>query len=227
MRLQVFLSHNGVCSRRKAMALVQSGQVTVDGTIVNEPSFEVDENKHAVHVNGKEVNAKALVYLLLNKTKGVVTSRSGYGQEATIYSLLPEEWRHLSPVGRLDKDTEGLLILTNDGDLNFALTHPKFLVDKTYFAIVRGGLKKPDIERMERGIMLDGKKTSPAKMKHIRTKDNQTEFEITIHEGRKRQIRLMFAKIHHPVVYLKRIQQGPITLGALKSGAFRRLTSQE
>ncbi len=223
MRLQVFLSHNGVCSRRQAMDLIKKGDVTVNGKIVREPSTEIDQKKDKVAVDGTGVKVKPFRYVMLNKPKGYVTSKSDKFASKIVLELLPSNLQHLSPVGRLDRDSEGLLLLTNDGDFAYKLTHPKFNLEKVYCVRVLGRLELKERQKIEKGVYLDGKKTSPSKIKILKVSRNQTDCQITIHEGRKRQVRRMFAKVKHRVVYLKRIQQGPVKLGSLKTGQWRDL----
>jgi len=227
LRLQVFLSHSGMSSRRGAMALIQEGSVTVNGQKVQEPSFKVDPQKDKVCVKGQFVQQKFFEYILLNKPRGYVTTKSDRFADKMVYDLLLPEHRNLPAVGRLDKDTEGLLLFTNDGDLAYRLTHPKFNVLKTYFVIVQGRLDPEVISKIERGMLLDGKKTAPAKIKHVQYQARQTQLYLTIHEGRKRQIRLMFAQLLHKVDYLKRLTQGPLSLGTLKTGCWRQLNQKE
>ncbi|OGX25786.1 MAG: hypothetical protein A3D10_03775 [Omnitrophica WOR_2 bacterium RIFCSPHIGHO2_02_FULL_48_11] len=229
IRLQVFLSHSGVCSRRQAMTIIQSGRVSVNGQKECEPSRSVDPAQDKVSVDGKVVESKAYQYILLNKPKEYVCTKAEFEGEKSVLELLPKDLQHLSPVGRLDKDTEGLLLLTNDGDLAHRLTHPKFEVAKTYYVCVYGILKPEHQKELESGVMIEGEKTSPAKITAVnpyadRTK---TEFKMTIHEGKKRQIRLMMAAVGHKVVYLKRLSQGPLQLGNLKTGEWRTLTKEE
>ena len=162
LRLQVYLSRNGVCSRRKAMAKIQAGEVRVNGEVVREPSFAVNPDKDKVIVDGKGVRSRDYLYVLLHKKAGYVTTKQDKYGEKTVFDLLPKKWRHVVPAGRLDKDTEGLLLLTNDGDVAYKLTHPKFNVDKTYFVVVAGSLEPKTKKRLERGIVVDGKKTAPA-----------------------------------------------------------------
>ena len=227
IRLQVFLSRNGVCSRRKAFDLVVGGCVSVNGRPVVEPSTPVDPGKDKVCVNGKAVAVKAHTYILFNKPQGCVTTREDRFAEKTVFDLLPAEFRYLVPVGRLDKDTEGLLFLTNDGDLTHRLTHPRFDVDKTYRVKTTGTLEAKDREALERGIVIEGRRTAPARVQDVRRAGAGTEFTITIHEGRKRQIRLMVAHVGKKVIYLQRVAQGPLRLGDLKAGRWRELTKQE
>ena len=227
MRLQVFLSHNGVCSRRKALELIFQGHVAVNGRIMTEPSADVDPGRDKISVNGREIETKAYTYILLNKPSGYVTTKEDRFAAQTVFDLLPPVMRHLAPVGRLDKDTEGLLLLTNDGDLAYQLTHPKFQIKKVYFVRIEGKLDLEKKRKLEQGILLDDQKTAPAGVEQIKYGKNQTEFYLTIHEGRKRQIRRMLAKIGHAVVYLKRVAQGPLQLGNLKSGQWRLLNERE
>lgn len=229
LRLQVFLSHNGFCSRREAMGVVQSGRVTVNGQKISEPSYKVDPEKDVVTVDGKTVHKKSYEYILMNKPSGYMTTTDDPHAEKTVLDLLPENLRNLNPVGRLDKDTEGLLLLTNDGDLAYRLTHPKFNIDKVYFVQISGILQDEQRKRLEQGIKLDGGKTSPARVRNLRVSPSQktSEFELIIHEGRKRQIRLMVGVLGHRVIYLSRIAQGALTLSGLLPGQWRLLNPQE
>lgn len=227
IRLQVFLSHNGVCSRREAMVVVQSGRVTVNGVLVKEPSTQVDPMKDKITVDGKLIEAKHFDYLMLNKPAGYVTTKEDAHAERTVMDLLPPQLQHVVPVGRLDKDTEGLLLMTNDGDLTFKLTHPKFDVDKTYMVRIGGPLIAEKKRRVEQGVMVDGKMTFPARISGIRTMKEETEFLMTIHEGRKRQVRLMMKAVGCAVLYLKRVAHGALNLGELPIGKWRALTPPE
>ena len=227
MRLQVFLSRYGVCSRRKAFDLVLGGRVSVNGQQVVEPSTPVDPAKDKVCVDDKVVAAKAYTYILFNKPQGCVTTREDRFAEKTVFDLLPSEFRHLVPVGRLDKDTEGLLLLTNDGDLTYRLTHPSFDIDKTYRVKITGTLEPQDRHALERGVVIEGRRTAPSKIQDARRAGDGTEFTLTIHEGRKRQVRLMVAHVGKKVIYLQRAAQGPLRLGDLKLGHWRELTSKE
>lgn len=227
IRLQVYLSHNGVSSRRKAMDIVKSGRVAVNGTVVTEPSTPVRPGRDKITLDGRPVASKGLEYILLNKSAGYATTKEVRLDEDNVFRLLPRKFHHLSPVGRLDKNTEGLLLFTNDGDTAYRLTHPKFRVDKTYYVRVEGELKAPQIKRLVNGVILEGRKTAKAKVFRVRRQKTESEFMITIHEGRKRQVRLMCEKVGHKVVALKRISQGPLQLGNLAAGSWRPLTAQE
>ncbi len=227
IRLQVFLSHSGVCSRRKAMDIIKEGRVSVNGKITFEPSTPIDEKRDRVCLDNDSVKGKQYDYVLLNKPRGYVTTLKDRFADRIVSDLLPRKLKHLYPVGRLDKDTEGLLLFTNDGDLAHRMTHPRFKIDKVYDVKIRNVLKLKEKERLEKGVFLGGRKTVPCKISNVRTRNNQTFLKITIHEGRKRQIRIMFSSLGHQVVYLKREQQGCLKLGGLKLGMWRRVTAQE
>ncbi|MDP8212300.1 MAG: pseudouridine synthase [Candidatus Zapsychrus exili] len=227
IKLQLFLSHNGVCSRRNALDIIKAGSVRVNGRKVTEPSVKIDPGRDIVSVGGKEISEKNYDYILFNKPKGFITTKKDKFADKTILDLLPRQYHHLSPVGRLDKDTEGLLLLTNDGDSAYKLTHPKFNIDKTYFVNILGRLEVKSKRLLENGIFIDKSRTSKAKIRIIRLKNKDTELLLTIHEGKKRQVRRMFSKVGHKVVYLKRLSQGPLSLGNLRLGKFRLLTKQE
>lgn len=226
MRLQVFLSHSRVCSRRKALKLVKEGRITVNGKVVMEPSCNVDSSDQ-VYLGNRKINLKENSYLLLNKPRGVVTTLQDTHAKFTVKDLLPQEYKHLYPVGRLDKESEGLLLFTNDGDLAFRLGHPSFKVDKVYFVEVSSCLSGKDVLALERGVLIEGRRTHPAKIGIVYSKPRMSGFNITIHEGRKRQIRLMLASLGYSVRSLKRIQYGPIRLNNLAPGACRLLSEEE
>ncbi|MEW6009363.1 MAG: pseudouridine synthase [Candidatus Omnitrophota bacterium] len=225
MRLQVFLSNSGICSRRAAFDLIRSGEVEVNHNLVTEPSFPIDPDKDEVRVKNKKISLKKKDYLLLNKPKGVVTTRKDRFAKHTVYDYLPKDLHHLFSVGRLDQDSEGLLIFTNDGELSFRLMHPRFLVDKEYEVIINKPLKDNDKLSLEQGIIIDSQRTSPAKI--INTKADKRYLKIIIHEGKKRQIRRMFLKLGYLVVLLRRIAYGPLKLGNLGVAKFRRLEASE
>ncbi len=227
VRLQVFLSHSGVCSRRKAMEIIQEGRVRLNGAVCSEPSTPVDPERDHVFVDGKRVQNKKYEYVLLNKPAGYTTTKSDRHAERTVFDLLPAKFHHLVPVGRLDRDTEGLMLLTNDGNVAYHLTHPKFNIEKTYFVRVRGEVLPAEKNRLEKGIFIEGEKTAPARISGVKPLRDKTELMMTIHEGRKRQIRIMFAKEGHTVIYLKRLTQGPLSLGTLKCGSWRLLDGRE
>jgi len=208
------------------MILIQAGRVKVNGQVVTEPSFAVT-GAEDVEADGRKVSGKKFDYILLNKPAGYVTTKEDRFASKLVMDLLPADLRHVHPVGRLDKDTEGLLLLTNDGDLTHKLTHPSHEIDKVYWVKAGGHLLPVEKQRLEKGIVIEGRKTAPARIAEIKVVGTSTEFLMTIHEGHKRQIRLMLAALRHPVLALKRMAQGPIILGSLKTGAWRRLTGEE
>ncbi|MFH1479237.1 MAG: pseudouridine synthase [Candidatus Omnitrophota bacterium] len=223
MRLQVFLSSSGVTSRRNAKKLIEEGKVAINGKKIDKASFDVDPEKDIVVLQGKKLKLKKKIYVMLNKPKGFISTKKDPFAEKKIIDLLPSNLRHLNPVGRLDKDTTGLLLFTNDGDLLNKLTHPSFEVKKTYLALLDKMLSGPDKKRLEKGIRLEDGYTAPCSIAIKR--DNQVE--IIIHEGRKRQVRRMFKEIGYNVIELERIREGLLELGGLKQGTWKFLTEKE
>lgn len=222
MRLQVFLSHSGICSRRKALDLVKMGKVKVNDETIIEPSFKIDPSRDKILFNNKTVRIKKDTYIMLNKPLGVTTTKKDRFAEKTVFDLLPKELKHLHPVGRLDKNTSGLLLLTNDGNLTYKLTHPRFEVKKLYEVTCDKKLSDKDKERLEKGIILEDVRTSPCAIKITNDK-----IHIEIHEGKKRQVRRMFSQLGYTVTKLKRIGEGTINLGNLKPGCWRNLNDKE
>ena len=227
-RLQKILARSGIASRRKAEDLIIQGKVSVNGVVVKDLGRCYDPEAHEITVNGRRVQpSEDKVYFLLNKPKGYVTTLHDPQKRPIVTSLLPEVSQRIFPVGRLDLDTEGALLMTNDGDLAHRILHPRNEVKKTYIAEVKGSPQAGVISRLEKGIMLEGKKTWPAKITVLSQKKQVTKLQITIHEGRKRQIRKMFATVGFPVLQLKRIAYGNLHLGNLKSGKYRRLNEKD
>lgn len=230
MRVQKFLSKAGVCSRRKGEELMQQGRVTVNGEVCRELGSKVDPEGDQVTVDGELVELpQQYIYVLLNKPQGYITSLDDPHDRPIVTDLLPANMPRVWPVGRLDWDSEGVLLLTNDGKLTNLLTHPSHDVTKRYAVKVRGLLKadSPKLERLREGIVLDGQKTRPAHIEVVRDNGRNTWLEFTIAEGRNRQIRRMCDAISHPVMRLRRIAMGPITIEGLPSGAHRPLRSEE
>jgi len=224
MRLAKHLAHAGVASRRAAEQLIFDGRVTVGGKTVKDPATDVDGSK-PITVDGRPIRGteqERAVYIL-NKPAGVVsTSRDTHGRK-TVVDLVHAD-RRLYPVGRLDADSTGLILLTDDGELAHRLTHPSFEVPKTYRAVVRNPpVREPALRKLREGIELDDGRTSPAKVRRI----SSSELEITIHEGRKRQVRRMCEAIDHRVESLERVAFGPLRLGNLPAGGHRKLTAAE
>jgi 23S rRNA pseudouridine2605 synthase len=227
LRIQVYIAKCGVCSRRAAMDLVKEGRVKLNGKITREPSDLVDPNGDSVKVDNKMIRVSEMYYILLHKPKGYVTTKEDVHASRIVFDLLPKKYKNVVPVGRLDKDTEGLLFLTNDGDLGYKLSHPKFNQDKVYFVRTTGAITPRDKKQLEKGLYIDGKRTAPSKVKIIKVFGKSTELFMTIHEGRNRQIRKMLGIIGKKVTYLKRVQQGPLKLGKIPVGHWRLLTKQE
>jgi 23S rRNA pseudouridine2605 synthase len=222
VRLAKYLAHAGVASRRAAERLIADGRVTVDGTAVTDPARDVDASR-AVAFDGRPVRAETHEVYALNKPAGVVSTAHDTHGRATVVDLIGSD-RRLYPVGRLDADTTGLILLTNDGALAHRLTHPSFEVPRTYRARVRHPpLKEAELRVLREGIELEDGMTAPAQVRKLAA----DRLELTIHEGRKHQVKRMCAAIGHPVRELERIAFGPLRLGGLEPGEHRRLTPAE
>jgi len=227
MRLQRFLSQAGIASRRKAEELIRSGLVSVNQQCVKELGTTVASDD-VVKVNGKRITIAAQrSYFALNKPVNVVTTMRDPQGRRTIVDLLPPEIPRVVPVGRLDYDTSGLLLLMNDGELAHRLTHPRFGVEKTYRAVIAGRLDAADADQLRHGISLDDGRTAPAYVRIVGRKSDRSIIDITVHEGRKRQVRRMFEALGYRVRSLERRKFGPIALGMLASGRCRPLASSE
>jgi len=230
IRLQKFLAMNGISSRRKAEEIIKSGRVRVDGVVVTEMGVRIDPNTQKIHCDNQLLDPageQEAVYILLNKPRGYVTTASDPQGRPIVTSLLKNVKQRVYPVGRLDLDTEGALLMTNDGELAHKILHPKFETNKTYEALVEGMPSRRKINSLRKGIVIEGKKTWPAMVTLVKQKEQTSLFRITVHEGRKRQIRKMFRAISHPVLRLKRTAYGRLTLGSLKSGSYRFLSLNE
>jgi 23S rRNA pseudouridine2605 synthase/16S rRNA pseudouridine516 synthase len=232
-RLQKILAHAGVGSRRECEKLIVQGCVTVNGSSVTEFGLKIDPATSAIKVNGKRIKVavtnKAYHYLMLHKPRGYLTTMKPDKQgRFTLLDLLPARIKtRVYPVGRLDFNSEGLILLTNDGELTYRLTHPKFKLPKTYEVKVHDIPSEQVLKRLSQGIKLEDGKTWPASVKILRITGKNAWLLFTIHEGRKRQIRRMCEKVHLPVSKLRRIKIGPITLNELKKGHFRFLLPEE
>jgi pseudouridine synthase len=229
-RLQKILSRAGIASRRAAERLMLDGRVTVNGETVRELGTKADAAHDDIRVDGRRVRLpERHRYLLLNKPRGYVTTRSDPQRRPTVVDLLRGVKEYVYPVGRLDYDSEGLLLLTNDGDLAARLMHPSHAVARVYEARVLGVPDVHDLNRLARGIVIDGRRTEPADVRILpRGRDDErATLLVTIREGRNRQVRHMCEAIGHPVVELKRVAIGPIRDARLKPGQWRELTSAE
>ena len=228
IRLQKYLANAGVCSRRAAEVLIRSGRVSIDGEIVTELGSKVDPYTNEIRVDKTRILwERSPIYLLLNKPKGFLTTVSDPYGRTTVMDLLERIPGRVYPIGRLDKDSEGLLLFTNDGALAHRLLHPSHKISKTYHVNVRGRPLKAILDLLRQGIEIEGKKTLPCEMSVMETTRRSTVLEIVLKEGRKRQIRLMLNKVHHPVIRLIRIKMGPLSLGKLLPGKYRILTDSE
>lgn len=221
MRLAKFLAHGGVASRRKAEEIIAKGVVTVGGEVVTDPARDVEAGDD-VRVNGAPVAAEAHEVWAVNKPEGVVSTARELGARPAVVELVDTEAR-LYPVGRLDADSTGLLLLTNDGELANRLTHPRYEVPKTYRARLRAPIADRDLRRLESGVELEDGRTGPAKVRRL----GEREIEITLREGRNRQVRRMLEAVGNEVAGLTRVSFGPLRLGRLKMGDARRLSDGE
>ena len=228
-RLNKFLASCGVASRRGADKLIEEGKVKVNGKVVTELGVSVNPANDNVTVDGIKVKPVAdYSYIMLYKPKGCITTVSDDKVRKTVFDYLTDvNIPHLVPVGRLDYDTEGLLILTNDGDLTYSLTHPSHEVEKTYLVKVEGEMPEHKLAQLRKGVIVDGEKTNRSRVKLIEYKDGISRLRVTITEGRNRQIRKMFEAVEREVVFLKRIAVGELRLGGLARGAYRYLTDEE
>ena len=227
MRINKYIASAGICSRRKADELISNGNVKVNGAVLREPGYDVKEGDH-VEVNGTPViGAEKPVYYLLNKPAGYVTTAKDEQDRATVLDLVADIPERVFPVGRLDYDSEGLLLLTNDGDMMNRVLHPSREVSKKYLTKVSNQVSEENIQLLRHGVLIDGRMTSPASVRLIRRETFDTVLLISIHEGRNRQIRKMINAIGHQVVSLRRVEFGPVSLGDLPVGKWRNLTEQE
>jgi len=227
MRLQKFLAHAGIASRRASEDIIKQGRVTLNGRTITDMGVSVSESD-LVNVDGKLIeNEEEKTYIMLNKPVGYVSTAKDQFDRPTVLDLVKDINKRLYPVGRLDYDTSGLIILTNDGDFTYQLTHPKHEIDKEYEALISGIPSDAEIKRFEDGLQIDDYTTSPAKIIISEKNRNNTLVHITIHEGKNRQVRKMCEAIGHNVLTLKRISVGPIALENLPEGKWRRLSDTE
>ncbi len=231
-RLQKILSAAGVASRRLSEELITQGRVAVNGKTVTELGTKADPGVDEIKVDGRRIKTgQRRRYILLNKPRGYITTRSDPEGRPTVMDLTKGVREYVYPVGRLDYDSEGLLILTNDGDLAARLTHPRHEVEKVYEARVKGVPDSHTLDRLARGVTVEGRRTAPAKVRAsepiVKGGGEQTIIQLSIHEGRQRQVRKMFDAVGHPVVRLKRVRIGPIEDPDIPPGHWRELTPQE
>lgn len=231
VRLQKYIAMCGVASRRKAEELIEEGRVSVNGSKVTEQGVKIEIGADKVSVDGKPIKSKNRnYYIMLNKPVGYVSTANDQFDRPTVVDLVKKDLAdvRIFPVGRLDYETEGLLLLTNDGDFTYKVTHPKFHMEKTYIATVKGGMTISGMNKLRNGVYIDDNfKTSPAKAEILDAYDGHTFVKITIHEGKNRQVRKMFEAIGNTVVGLQRTSIGTVELGNLPLGRWRHLTSHE
>lgn len=228
IRLQKYMAQCGVASRRKCEEMIKSGQVTINGEVVRDMGVKIDPSHDRVFVNGKRISLEEnYVYIMLNKPRGYITTVKDQYNRPTVMDLVKDISERIYPIGRLDYESEGLLLLTNDGNIAFHLTHPRHQIDKEYVVRVEGCPSSEDIDKLRNGIDIGGFITSPAQVDLIRKNKQTSLIRITIKEGKNRQVRRMFDAIGHPVIYLKRIRIGNIKLGNLELGKWRHLTNRE
>ena len=230
MRLEKYIATSGIASRRSVKKSIHAGLVTVNGKPVLVPGHPIEVGIDTIEFEGKQVEPLAEhIYLMLNKPAGCLTTRHDERGRPTVMDLVSDLSDTLYPVGRLDLETEGLLLFTNDGNFAYRLLHPSHEVEKAYLVWVKGVPSDKAVQRLREGITIPSGRTAPAKVKRLRvSKDDATaKFEVVIHEGKKRQIRLMFKAVGHPVSRLKRVRIGNLRLGNLPSGQHRLLTREE
>jgi len=227
-RLQKILSSAGICSRREAESFILEGKVRVNGRTIAELGAKADPDKDVIKVGNRIIRqSQKKFYLLLNKPKGYITSVKDPQGRRTVMDLLGGGAPRVYPVGRLDYDTEGLLILTNDGDFANAVTHPSREINKTYEVKVDGVMTDGELGALARGVKLEDGMTAPAKVRKLKLTDNNSWIEITIHEGRNRQVRRMCETLGHPALKVKRTKIGPISMTGVPLGKYRDLSAVE
>lgn len=228
VRLQKFLAEAGVASRRKAEELIVMGKIEVNGKVVTELGTKIDDKKDEVFYQNQKVSIKQnMVYIMLHKPEGYVTTVKDQFQRPTVMDLIHNISERIYPVGRLDYDTSGLLLLTNDGDMTYRLTHPKHNIEKTYEAKLFGTPSEQDRIQFRRGVVIDSRRTEPAKLEILQSGEKYSIVRIVIQEGRNRQVRKMCEAIKHPVAQLKRTGTGSLFLRDLPKGKYRNLTQKE
>lgn len=227
-RLQKYMAEAGVASRRASEQMILDGRVKVNGHAVTELGMKVSDSDR-IMVDGKVISkTRKMRYIMLNKPAGYLSSVTDDRERQTVVDLVSGDIRErVYPVGRLDYNTEGLLLLSNDGDFTYRVTHPSHEMEKTYEAVVSGTVTRAELDKLCRGVMIDGRKTSPAKARVLDAGGNSTRIELIIHEGRNRQVRRMMEAIGHDVRHLKRVAIGNVRLGPLPLGRWRHLNDKE
>jgi len=226
-RLHKLLAEAGVASRRKAEELIRQGRISVNNRVVTTMGIKADPEIDTISFDGAPIHFEEKIYILLNKPAGYLCTLHDPEGRPIITDLVTNIRQRIFPVGRLDYDSEGALIMTNDGRLGHFMQHPRFEVNKTYKTTVKGMVTQEKLQQLRKGILLDGKMTHPAKITLLHQKTSQSTFEVIIHEGRKRQVRKMFATVGCPVTRLVRTAYGKLELGNLASGKWKKLTKND
>lgn len=227
MRLNKFIAECGVCSRRKADELIAAGRVSVNKKVVTEMGFDVDPDRDGVFLDGKKIlPVNHYEYIMFNKPKGCVTTASDEKGRRTVYDFVGTD-RRLVPVGRLDYDSEGLLLFTDDGELVHRLTHPSSEIPKTYIVKIEGSISESDMAILRKGAVVDGVKYGKSKVRFLGEEEGASRLEVVITEGKNREIRKMFAAVEKNVIFLKRVAIGALRLGGLSRGGKRELSDAE
>lgn len=230
VRLQKYIAMSGEASRRSAEKMIEEGRISVNGQKVTEQGMKVEIGADRVLLDGREIKVRnKKYYIMLNKPVGYVSTVKDQFERPTVIDIVKKDLGdvRIFPVGRLDYETEGMLLMTNDGDFTYRVTHPKFHMEKTYIAVIKGGITKGGINKLKSGVVIDNYKTAPALAEILDAIDGHTTVKITIHEGRNRQVRKMFEAIGCTVTALQRIKIGIVELGNLPLGRWRHLTSHE
>ncbi len=228
LRLAKYLAQAGIASRRHAEQLIRTGEIKVNGQVVTEMGIQVEPGTDIIEYQGRPISSvPKMVYVLLYKPAGFICSVNDPQGRPTVLNLLKDIKERIYPVGRLDFDTSGLLLLSNDGEFTNLMIHPRYKIIKTYEARVKGSVSQQDLDRMRKGLLLEDGMTAPAQVKLLAQDENSSLLEISIHEGRKRQIKRMCAAINHPVLNLKRTRLAFLSLQDLDEGEYRLLSSQE
>ena len=226
-RLNKFIAQSGLCSRRDADELILQGKVKVNNNIVQELGFQIGKND-IVKVDDKQIEAKQIEYYVFHKPAGYITTSDDEKNRKTIYEFFPDNLKHLKPVGRLDKDSSGLLLMTNDGDLINKMTHPSVKIPKMYRVVVKGKMQQFDMDKMTEGIEIEQGKTAWADVRLLEYEDNKnTVLEVRLYQGLNRQIRKMTDYLGFPVISLKRISHGCLNLIGLKRGQYKKLRTSQ
>jgi len=227
VRLAKYLAQAGIASRRQAEELIRTGRIKLNGQVATDVATKVDIQKDRIEFDGVSVSPEQPVYILLNKPPGFLSTVADSRQRATVVQLVPNRAERIFPVGRLDQDTAGLLLMTNDGDFTNLMIHPRYKIDKRYEAVIEGNIGSEELGMLRNGICLDDGLTAPAQVRIIRSGTKESVIELVIHEGRKRQVKRMLAAVGHPVKKLTRTGLGFLNLDGVEEGRYRFLRQEE